>query len=106
MRTLVPLWQDRQAVGRARAAVIAASPELLARQRGKQAAEERVLADGLAVRGLAPPQAGLLARAVVACADEAIARWLADTDPRTPGLDHRLRDTVAELAALLTPATP
>jgi AcrR family transcriptional regulator len=105
VRALVPLWRDRQDEGRARAAVIAASPELLARQRAKQVAEERVLADGLAARGLAPPQAGLLARAAVVCADEAITRWLDDADPRTPGLDRRLRDTVTELAALLPTAT-
>jgi AcrR family transcriptional regulator len=106
VRALVPLWGDRQAEGRARAAVIAASPELLARQRGKQAAEERVLADGLVARGLAAPQAGLLARAAVVCADEAVTRWLDDADPRAPGLDRRLRGTVAELAGLLGAAQP
>jgi AcrR family transcriptional regulator len=106
VRALVPLWGDRQAEGRARAAVIAASPELLARQRTKQAAEERVLAAGLVARGLAAAQAGLLARAAVVCADEAITRWLDDADPRAPGLDHRLRGTVAELAGLLGAARP
>jgi AcrR family transcriptional regulator len=105
---LVPLWEERQAEGRARRALIDASPALVERERGKQAGHERVLAEGLVGRGADPAGARLLARTAVTCLQEAVARWLADDDPHDPGLRGRLLGTVAELSAELaaTVTTP
>jgi AcrR family transcriptional regulator len=101
--TLLPLWQEGQEKGRARQAVIAASPALRARERSKLAAYERVVTTGLVARGADEPTARLLARAVVPCLHEGITRWLADADPRAPGIEARGRQAFAELAALLAP---
>jgi hypothetical protein len=101
--TLLPLWQEQQERGRHRQAVITASPALRARERSKLAAHEQVVTDGLVARGTPERTARLLARAAVACLHEGVARWLADPDPRTPGIEARGRETFEELAALLTP---
>jgi hypothetical protein len=93
--------QLTQAEARARQAVIAASPALRQRERAKLASYEDALADGLVARGAKPPAARLLARAAVACADEAHQRWLADANPSRPGLAGRGREAFAELAAEL-----
>ncbi len=98
---LVALWEQRQTEGRARRALIDASPALVERERGKQAGHERVLAEGLVGRGADPAEARLLARTAVTCLQEAVARWLADDDPREPGLRSRLLGTVAELSVAL-----
>lgn len=103
---LVLLWQDRREQGRTRRDVVEASPALRARQLAKHAAYERVLVDGLVVRGLGRPQARLLARAAVACTDEALARWFEDDDPATPGVAARARATFTELAEQLGAAGP
>jgi AcrR family transcriptional regulator len=100
---LASLWQDAREQGRARRAVIERSPALQARELAKHATYEQVLVDGLAARGLGLPQARLLARVAVACATEAITRWLADDDPDSPGLEGRTRDTFSELGEHLAP---
>lgn len=98
---LAALGAGQREQGRARRAVIEAAPALQARQRVKLAAYEVVLLDGLIARGLDVPQARLLARAAVACADEALIRWLSDDDAERPGLEGRLRATYRELTHLL-----
>jgi AcrR family transcriptional regulator len=103
---LVPLWEQRHAEGRARRAVIEASPALTARERGKQAEHESALADGLVRRGVDPAAARLLARSAVVCFHEAAQRWLTDDDPHDPGLRARVLGTVTELADALTAARP
>ncbi len=82
---------------RAREKIIRGSPALRAREHSKHAGYERVLAEGLADRGLGGPQARLLARIAVACFDEAVERWLGDRNPRRPGLSARLRQAYSEL---------
>ena len=72
-----------------------------ARKRAKHSAYERVLLDGLSACGLDLPQARLLARIAVACADEAIGRWFCGDNPTMPGLALRIRETFAELRLLL-----
>lgn len=99
--SLASLWQAARDQGRTRRAVIASSTALRARERAKHAAYEQVLLDGLTVRGTDRSQARLLARVTVACTDEAITRWLSDDDPTRPGLEGRMRETFAELAASL-----
>lgn len=101
--SLVELWQDRHAEGRVRAAVIAASPALRARERAKHAAHEGVLVDGLTARGVDEPTARLVARAAVAGLDEAIHRWLSEPHP-TRSLLETARRTFAELVELLSSA--
>jgi len=103
--SLAPWWQDDRKRGRLRRAVIEAAPALVARQRTKHSDYERVLLEELAARGLKQPQARLLARAAVACVDEAITRWLADRDPDEPGLAGRIRGTWLEPAQQLAPTT-
>jgi AcrR family transcriptional regulator len=100
--TLLPLWQEGQEKGRLRQAVIAASPALRARERAKLAAYEHVVTTGLVARGTDELTARLLARTVVPCLHEGITRWLADADPRVPGIDARGRQAFDELAALLS----
>jgi AcrR family transcriptional regulator len=101
---LAPLWQDARDHGRTRRAVIEASPALRARQLAKHAAYEEVLAEGLADRGTDRPQARLLARVAVACATEAISRWLDAEDPRGPALEPTVRQAFAELGLQLSSA--
>ena len=91
----------RQAEARARQAVIDASPALRQRERAKLGSYEDALSGGLVARGARPPAARLLARAAVACAHEAHQRWLADANPKRPGLAGRGREAFAELAAEL-----
>jgi len=45
--------------------------------------------------------ARLLARVAVACFDEGITQWFADSDPTHPGLEYHFQQTHAELSALL-----
>lgn len=85
----------------AREEVVRASPALQARERAKQAGFEDVLAEGLVARGVPEPRARLLARVGVACWGEAMQRWLADRDPRRPGLSARVKRTFAEAGDLL-----
>lgn len=97
--SLVGLWEDRHTEGRARQAVIAASPALSARGRAKHAAHERVLVDGLVSRDVEGPTARLLARITIGCLDEAIHRWLAQPQP-THALMAVARETFDELAGI------
>lgn len=101
MVALAPLWQDAQDEGRLRRAVIGAAPALAARQRAKYADYEHTVAQALVARGSDGTQARLLARAAVACADEAITRWFDDARPDEPGLAARIRATVTDLARQL-----
>lgn len=96
---LASVWQDRHAEGRARQAVIDASPALKARSRAKQQRHEALLAEALSRRGVDQPGARLLSRVVVACFDEAVRRWFDDDDPVHPGLAARVRETHAELGS-------
>lgn len=73
---LATFLEGRREHVRRRAAVIAGTPALLARERAKHAAWEAVLANALAERGVSSNQARLLGRVTVACYDEAMARWL------------------------------
>ena len=101
---LAPLWQDARDHGRTRRAVIEASPALRARQLAKHADYEEVLTEGLADRGTDRTQARLLARVAIACATEAISRWLDDGDPGRPALDQAVRQAFAELGLHLSSA--
>jgi AcrR family transcriptional regulator len=101
MAALAGLWQPRHAEGRARRALIDAAAPLQARERAKHAAYEAELAAELVRRGVDGAPARLLARVAVGCFDEAVTRWLADGDPARPGLEGRLRGTLAELGDLL-----
>ena len=104
--SLAALWEDRHAEGRARQAVIAASPALSARERAKHAAHERVLTEGLVLRGVDEPQARLLARTVIGCFAEAIHRWLARDQPKKPDLMTTARETFTELHVHLASVEP
>lgn len=86
--------EGRRDEARRRGEVIAGSPALSGRERAKHAAWEQVLAEGLAERGVATSEARLLGRVVVACFDEAMARWLVGARPR--------RRLAAELARTFT----
>lgn len=96
-KAITELFVERPEEVRAHEEIIRASPALRAREHSKQAGYERVLTEGLADRGLALPQARLLARIAIACFDEALERWLGDGNPRRPGLDARLRKAYSEL---------
>lgn len=99
--SLVPLWQDRHAEGRARQEVIDASPALSGRERAKHAAHEQVLVAGLLLRDVDRPTARLLARITIACLDEAIRRWLGQDQPNRPDLMTTARAAFQDLADLL-----
>lgn len=86
--------EGRRKQARRRSEVITGAPALAARERAKHAAWERVLAEGLVERGVPTNQARLLGRIVVACFDEAMARWLVGARPR--------RRLGAELTATFT----
>lgn len=96
---LAAVWQDRHGEGRARQAVIDASPALTARNRAKQQRLEELLTEALSRRGVDHPRARLVSRVAVACFDEAVHRWFDDDDPVRPGLAARVRETHAELAS-------
>ena len=102
--SLVALWEDRHLEGRARQAVIAASPALSARERAKHAAHERILTDGLILRGVDESEARLLARTATGCLAEAIHRWLSRDQPANPDLMTTARETFTELHILLASA--
>ena len=74
--TVADGFEGRREEARRRGEVIARAPALAARERAKHAAWERVLAEGLAERGVPAGEARLLGRVVVACFDEAMERWL------------------------------
>lgn len=78
--TLMLAFELRREELRTRTAVIDATPVLAARDRGKQAGFEAVLADGLIERGAHPVAARLLGRVVMACFDESVRGWLQDGD--------------------------
>lgn len=94
--------EGRRADVERRAAIIAATPALLGRERAKHAAWEAVLADAVLERGVPTTRARLLGRITVACYDEAITRWLEDTG-QAPNLTTALKqafDDVESLSAL------
>jgi len=101
---LAVLWQDSPEQGRRRQALIVASAPLAARERAKHSAYEQVLHQGLVDRGVGDHAARLLSRVGVACFHEAVGRWLADPDPRRPGLPRTVRRAFSDLAALLQKA--
>jgi len=82
-----------------RAAIIAATPALLARERAKHAAWEAVLAEAVQERGVPTTRARLLGRITVACYDEATTRWLENTG-QAPTLTTALQQAFGDVESL------
>lgn len=101
--SLASIWRGRREAGRARQAVVDATPRLKARERAKQAAYELQIVAWLTSRGTGQPEARLLARTAVTCFDEGTVRWFADADTTRPGLEARIREAFAALAGMLGP---
>ncbi len=101
-KSAATVLEGRRADVARRAAIIATTPALLARERVKHAAWETVLADAVLERGVPTTRARLLGRITVACYDEATTRWLENTG-RAPTLTTALKqafDDVESLSAL------
>jgi AcrR family transcriptional regulator len=92
-------FADRQAFARARATVIRSSPDLQERELLKLASMTTALADALAARGVAEPDASLLAQAGVAVFHTAFAQWLAPAETRP--LDQLVRGTFDRLRSVV-----
>jgi len=90
--------QERRAIARHRAAIIAATPELRERGLIKLAAWSRALSDTLQQRGLGEDATRLTAEVAIAVFRIAFARWVEDTGDRD--LSQFIRESLDQLKAL------
>jgi AcrR family transcriptional regulator len=90
--------QERRAIARHRAAIIAATPELRERELIKLAAWSTALAEALQRRGLDEPAARLTAEVAIAVFRIAFARWVEDTGDRD--LSRFIGESLDQLKAL------
>ncbi|MBA3948199.1 MAG: TetR family transcriptional regulator, partial [Herpetosiphonaceae bacterium] len=90
--------QERRAIGRQRAAIIAANPELRARELIKLAAWSAALADTLQRRGLSAAAARLTAEVAIVVFRLAFDRWIEDTNDRD--FPQLVREALDQLKAV------
>ena len=89
--------QERRALARQRAAIIAATPELRERELIKLTAWSAALADTLRQRGLTDAAARLTAEVAIAVFRSAFDRWIEDTNDRD--FPRLVRESLDELKA-------
>ena len=90
--------QERRALARHRAAIIAATPELRERELIKLAAWSAALSGTLQQRGLDDAAARLVAEVAIAVFRSAFARWVEDTSDRA--LSQVIRESLDQLKAV------
>ena len=104
LQTVGRLIQETPEIARARAAIVAANPELRERELVKFAEIAAGMARALRDRGVPEPAASLTAEAGIAIYKVSFARWV--SEPGQPDLLAILRESTAELSNALGDRLP
>jgi AcrR family transcriptional regulator len=96
--SVAALLQDQRPALARRAAIIASSPALAARDAAKKAGHQRLIGDELARRGHPPQHARLVGALALVCFTEGLARWL--DGPAGAPLNGAVADVLGEVRAL------